>query len=41
MPFDIDGARKAGYSDTEIADHVGKQFGVDTVAARKSGMSSC
>ena len=38
MPFDIDKARTLGYSDAEVADYAGKQFGVDTAAARKSGM---
>lgn len=37
--FDIDGARKAGYSDAEIADHLGKQQNFDVGAARKSGYS--
>ncbi len=35
--FDIDGARKAGYSDTEIADHLAKSRGFDAAGARKSG----
>jgi hypothetical protein len=37
MAFDVDGARKAGYSDTEIADHLAKDSGFDTAGARKSG----
>lgn len=37
--FDIDGARKAGYSDAEIADYLGKQRNFDVGAARKSGYS--
>lgn len=37
MAFDVDGARKAGYSDTEIADHLAKQSGFDTAGARKAG----
>lgn len=37
MPFDVDGARKAGYSDTEIADHLAKDSGFDTSGARKAG----
>ncbi len=37
--FDIDGARKAGYSDEEIADYLGQQKNFDTVAARDSGYS--
>lgn len=39
MAFDIEGARKAGYSDQEIADHLGKQSGFDVAGARKSGYS--
>lgn len=37
MPFDIDGARKAGYSDSEIADHLAGERGFDVAGARKSG----
>lgn len=37
MAFDIEGARKAGYSDTEIADYLGQENGFDTSAALKSG----
>lgn len=37
MDFDIEGARKAGYSDKEIADHLGKQNNFDVDSARKSG----
>lgn len=37
MAFDIEGARKAGYSDTEIADYLGQENGFDTAAALKSG----
>lgn len=37
MPFDIEGARKAGYSDAEIADHLGSERGFDVAGARKSG----
>jgi hypothetical protein len=37
--FDIDGARKAGYSDAEIADYIGKQRNFDVAAARKAGYS--
>ena len=37
MPtFDADGARKAGYSESEIADYLGKQAGFDVEAARKA-----
>lgn len=35
--FDINGARKAGYSDAEIADHLASQSNFDAVAARKAG----
>ena len=37
MPFDIEGARKAGYSDTEIADYLGKENKFDTSGALKAG----
>lgn len=37
--FDIDGARKAGYSDAEITDYLGKQQNFDVGGARKSGYS--
>lgn len=37
MAFDIDGARKAGYSDAEIADHLAEQQKFDVAAARKAG----
>lgn len=37
--FDINGARKAGYSDAEIADHLAKSRGFDTAGARKAGYS--
>lgn len=41
MPFDIDGARKAGYSDTEIANYLAtdKSAGFDVAGALKSGYS--
>jgi hypothetical protein len=39
MAFDVDGARKAGYSDAEIADHLGSAVKFDTAAARKAGYS--
>lgn len=39
MTFDIEGAKKAGYSDAEIADHLGKQSNFDVAAARKAGYS--
>lgn len=39
MAFDIDSARKAGYSDSEIADHLGSSSGFDTQKARSSGYS--
>ena len=35
--FDIQGARKAGYSDAEIADYLAKQRGFDVAGARKAG----
>lgn len=37
MPFDVEGAKKAGYSDAEIADHLGKSSSFDVAGARKSG----
>lgn len=39
MAFDIEGARKAGYSEKEIADHLAKQNRFDAEGARKSGYS--
>lgn len=39
MAFDIEGARKAGYSDAEIADHLGEQSKFDVAGARKAGYS--
>lgn len=35
--FDIEGARKAGFSDKEIADELGKNSGFDTTGARAAG----
>lgn len=40
MPFDIEGARRAGYGDEEIADFLGTQSGFDTASALKSGYSA-
>ena len=37
MAFDADGARKAGYSDSEIANHLASQNNFDIEGARKSG----
>lgn len=37
--FDVEGARKAGYTDTEIADFVAKESNYDIKAARASGYS--
>lgn len=37
MTFDVKSARSAGYSDDEIADHLGQQSNFDVPAARKSG----
>src|SRR3990167_4733385 len=39
MPFDLEGARKAGYSDSEIAEHLAPQFNFDLGAARNAGYS--
>jgi hypothetical protein len=37
MGFDIEGARKEGYSDAEIADHLASQRKFDLAGARKEG----
>lgn len=37
MPFDVDGAKKAGYSDAEIADYLAKGSNYDAAGARKAG----
>lgn len=37
MAFDVEGARKAGYSDEEIADYLGQESKFDTAAALKAG----
>jgi hypothetical protein len=37
MAFDIEGARRAGYSDAEIADHMAKQSGFDAAGAKQAG----
>lgn len=39
MPFDVEGARKAGYSDAEIAGHLAQESKFDAAAARSSGYS--
>lgn len=39
MPFDIEGARKAGYTSAEIADYLAQQSGFDVAGARSSGYS--
>lgn len=39
MGFDLDGARKAGYSDAEIATDLGRSQSFDVLAARKAGYS--
>ena len=39
MPFDIAGAKEAGYSSAEIADYLGAENKFDTEAARKGGYS--
>lgn len=39
MDFDIDAARKAGYSDQEIADHLSQVANFDAGKARQSGYS--
>lgn len=40
MPFDLEAARKAGKTDDEIADYLGKQLGFDIEAAKRAGKSS-
>lgn len=37
MAFDVEGARKAGYSDAEIADHLAAQSNFNTKGARDAG----
>jgi hypothetical protein len=37
MPFDVDSARQAGYSDAEIADFLATQTKFDSAAARSAG----
>lgn len=37
MAFDVEEARKAGYSDTEIADHLAQQSKFDAAGARQAG----
>lgn len=39
MGFDIEGARKAGYSEAEIANHLAQSSGFDAEGARKAGYS--
>lgn len=39
MPFDIEGAQKAGYTDAEIADHLATQAKFDAAGARTAGYS--
>lgn len=39
MPFDIEGARQAGYTDAEIADHLSQQSKFDVAGARTAGYS--
>jgi hypothetical protein len=37
MGFDVEGARKAGYSEPEIMDHLAKQSNFDIAGAKKAG----
>lgn len=39
MPFDVEAAKAAGYSDAEIADYLGQDSGFDSAAARQAGYS--
>lgn len=37
MAFDVEGARKAGYTDAEIAEHLAQTSGFDLAGAKKAG----
>lgn len=37
MPFDVEGARREGYTDAQIVDHLAKQTGFDLTGARQAG----
>ena len=39
MAFDVEGAKKAGYSDAEIAAHLAQQSNFDVAGAKKAGYS--
>lgn len=39
MPFDVEGARKAGYTDAEIAGHLAKELRYDLSGAKSAGYS--
>lgn len=39
MPFNVESARAAGYTDVEIADHLGKDLKFNVAGARKAGYS--
>jgi hypothetical protein len=39
MAFDVEGAKKAGYSDAEIAAHLAQQSNFDVTGAKKAGYS--
>ena len=39
MAFDVEGAKKAGYSDAEIAAHLAQQSNFDVSGAKKAGYS--
>jgi len=39
MPYDVQGARKAGYSEAEIAEYLGEKLRFDVNGARKAGYS--
>ena len=40
MAFDVEGARKAGYSEAEIAEFLGTQSNFDVKGAQKAGYSA-
>ena len=40
MPFDVEGARAAGFTDDQIADEMAAKNGFDAAGARKAGFGS-
>ena len=39
MPFNVQAARAAGYTDVDIADHLAKEMKFDAAGARNAGYS--